>query len=101
MCVDAEHVRTFALQQPRDELASPASPPPVVASYTRARERLDALIEEVHAEHARAGRVHLLEAEQVGRDTRAQARLGAEGGEEDLLIVDAAADAPVRRELTW
>ena len=59
------------------------------------------LVEEVHAEHARAGGVHLLEAKQVSRDARAQARLGAKGGEEDLLIVDAAADAPVGGELAW
>mmetsp|Transcript_16184 Transcript_16184/g.40062 ORF Transcript_16184/g.40062 Transcript_16184/m.40062 type:complete len:207 (-) Transcript_16184:211-831(-) len=99
MDVDAEHVRPLALQQPRDELACIASPPPVVTSHTRARERLDALVEEVDAEHVRAGGVHLLEAEQVGGDARAQAGLGAEGGEEDLLVVDPAADPPVGGEL--
>ena len=53
MYVDAEHVRTLALQQTRDELASPASPPPVVASNTRARERLDALVEEyIHSKYS-------------------------------------------------
>ena len=42
-----------------------------------------------------------LEAEQVGGDARAQAGLGAEGGEEDLLVVDPAADPPVGGELAW
>ena len=144
MDIDAEHIRPLALQQPRDELACIASPPPVVTSHTRARERLDALVaekshgkhsasaamplcsrgthtptrapyyrlpsptharthlvEEVDAEHVRAGGVHLLEAEQVGRDARAQARFRSEGGEEDLLVVDPAADAPVGGELAW
>ena len=35
MYVDAEHVRTLALQQTRDELASPASPPPVVSQNAK------------------------------------------------------------------
>ena len=53
MDVDAEHVRPLALQQPRDELARIASPPPVVTSHTRARERLDALVaEESHGKHS-------------------------------------------------
>ena len=42
-----------------------------------------------------------LEAEQVGGDARAQAGLSAEGGEEDLLVVNPAADPPVGGELAW
>jgi hypothetical protein len=71
---------------------------PTAYSYTYPRSHL---VEEVDAEHVRAGRVHLLEAEQVGRDARAQAGLCAEGREEDLLVVDPAADAPVGGELAW
>ena len=53
MDVDAEHIRPLALQQPRDELACIASPPPVVTSHTRARERLDALVaEKSHGKHS-------------------------------------------------
>ena len=53
MDVDAEHIRPLALQQPRDELARIASPPPVVTSHTRARERLDALVaEKSHGKHS-------------------------------------------------